>query len=93
LAEHPVEISAAMTAAKTDWVGPGGPFPELKGQTSRRVDLAFFVEGTQEGAPDFEQSLRVYDNGVVGELTFEFGGLQVEGILRKLEVLPDESCE
>jgi hypothetical protein len=57
------------------------------------VDLAFFIENIPGGAPDFEQSLRVYDNGVVGELTFEFAGLEVEGVLRKLEVLPSGNCQ
>ncbi len=92
LADHPVEISAIITGATTTWQGKGEIFPELKGQMSRRVDLAFFVDNQPDSAPDFEQSLRVYDNGVVGELTFEFGGLQVEGVLRKLEVLPSENC-
>lgn len=93
LADHPVEISAAMTGEAKDWEETGKDFPALQGQISRQIDLAFFVEGTPDGLPSFEQSLRVYDNGVVGRLTFEFGGLQVVGTLRTLEVLPDENCE
>ena len=92
LADHPVQISAVITSPATNWQGKGEIFPALKNQPSRRVDLAFFIENMPDGAPDFEQSLRVYDNGVVGELTFEFAGLQVEGVLRKLEVLPSDDC-
>ena len=93
LADHPVQISAVITSPAKDWQGKGEVFPVLKNEPSRRVDLAFFIENMPDGAPDFEQSLRVYDNGVVGELTFEFAGLQVEGVLRKLEVLPSDECQ
>ncbi len=91
--QEPVEISASIGPAATGWVTRGGKFAPLEKVKSRHVDFAFFVADLPDGTPDFEQSIRLYDNGVIGEVNFEFAGLQVEGTLRKLEMLEPQGCE
>ena len=91
--EKPVEISAGF--------GPTLPHPNadiqkfapLKDVPSRHIDLAFFVQNQPDGTPDFEQSIELFDNGVVSKVSFEFGGLPVLGTLRKLEMLEPQKCE
>ena len=91
--EKPVEISAGfgpeLAAGKTK----AEDFAPLKNVPSRHVDFAFFVQNLPDGTPDFEQSIQLFDNGVVSQVNFEFGGLPVLGTLRKLEVLEPQKCE
>ena len=88
--EKPVEISAGFGVAETD--GKAEDFAPLKGVASRHVDFAFFVQNLPDGTPDFEQSIQLFDNGVVSRVNFDFGGLPVLGTLRKLEVLEAKAC-
>ncbi len=91
--QEPVEISASFGPASDNWPTRGGKFAPLEKVTSRHVDFAFFVADLPDGTPDFEQSIQLYDNGVIGEVNFEFAGLKVEGTLRKLEMLEPQGCE
>lgn len=91
--QHPVQISAGFGPASEGWVTRGGKFAPLEKVKSRHADFAFFVADQPDGTPDFEQSIQLYDNGVIGEVNFEFAGLQVEGTLRKLEMLQPQGCE
>ena len=91
--QEPVEISAGFGPASDGWATGGGKFAPLEKVKSRHVDFAFFVADLPDGTPDFEQSIQLYDNGVIGEVSFEFAGLQVEGTLRKLEMLEPQNCE
>lgn len=91
--QQPVQISAGFGPASEQWSSPGGDFAALKKVASRHVDFAFFVADLPDGTPDFEQSVRLFDNGVVAEVEFEFAGLPVRGTLRKLDVLEAQSCE
>jgi hypothetical protein len=68
-------------------------FAVLKNVPSRHIDFAFFVQNLPDGTPDFEQSIELFDNGVVSQVRFEFGGLPVLGILRKLEMLEPQKCD
>lgn len=91
--ERPVEISASFGPTTKEWRSAGGKFAPLERVGSRHVDFAFFVADLPDGAPDFEQSVQLFDNGIVAQVEFEFAGLQVEGTLRKLEVLEPQTCE
>jgi hypothetical protein len=88
--EKPVEISAGFGPPAAN--GTTKDFASLEGIPSRHVDFAFFVEDLPDGTPDFEQSIRLFDNGVVTQVSFEFGGLPVLGTLRKLEMLEPQKC-
>lgn len=91
--QEPVQISASFGPTDDHWSSRGGKFAPLEKIKSRHVDFAFFVADLPDGTPDFEQSVQLFDNGVIAEVNFEFAGLQVEGTLRKLEVLEPEKCE
>ncbi|HEX6120710.1 MAG TPA: DUF1849 family protein, partial [Dongiaceae bacterium] len=91
--EKPVEISAGFAPATTGGKTKAEDFPPLKNVLSRHVDFAFFVQNRPDGTPDFEQSIQLFDNGIVSQVNFEFSGLPVLGTLRKLEVLPAEKCD
>jgi hypothetical protein len=91
--ERPVEISASFGPSESDGKTAAEDFASLRGVPSRHVDFAFFVHNLPDGTPDFEQSIRLFDNGVVSQVSFEFGGLPVLGTLRKLEVLESQKCE
>ena len=91
--EKPVEISAGFGPSLSDGKTKAEDFAPLKNVPSRHVDFAFFVQNLPDGTPDFEQSIQLFDNGVVSRVNFEFGGLPVLGTLRKLEVLEPQKCE
>lgn len=88
----PMDVSALLGAGTKDWAGLKHDFPALKGLTSYPAGLAFFFAERPDGTPDAEQTLRVYENGVVGEITFDFGGIQIKGTLDQLEMLPSGGC-
>lgn len=91
--EKPVEISAGFGRELKGHEAGAKDFPPLKDVPSRHVDFAFFVQNLPDGTPDFEQSVHLFNNGVVSEVNFEFGGLAVLGTLRRLEVLEPQACE
>lgn len=68
-------------------------FPELSGQGSARMRVAFFDRSpaaSREGAatPDYEVGLRLYANGVADEISMIFGDFTVNGALAELVALP-----
>lgn len=91
--EKPVEISAGFGPALSNGRSKAEDFAPLKNIPSRHVDFAFFVQNLPDGTPDFEQSVQLFDNGIVSQVNFEFGGLPVLGTLRKLEMLEPQTCE
>lgn len=91
--QKPVEISAGFAPSTSGGKTKAEDFAPLKNVPSRHVDFAFFVQNLPDGTPDFEQSIRLFDNGIVSQVNFEFGGLPVLGTLRKLEVLPAQKCD
>ena len=90
--EKPVEISAGFGPPLTQPKAQDAAFAQLKNVPSRHVDFAFFVQNLPDGTPDFEQSIELFDNGIVSKVNFEFGGLPVLGTLRKLELLEPQKC-
>lgn len=61
-------------------------FPALSPLASWRMSVAFFdVGGT--GAPDYEVSLRYWENGVADELKMDFGDFAVDGKMTEFELV------
>jgi hypothetical protein len=87
-----MQASAVIGAGETDWSGLSKPFPELKGVTSYPVGLAFYQAEQADGTPDSEQTMRLYDNGVIGSLTFSLGNIKIRAVLDSLQLLPDSGC-
>jgi hypothetical protein len=89
VSDSPMEIGAAIGPAMPQWQDQAKNFPALAHVSSRPVDLAFFMKaGDPEGKPDFEQSMRLYDNGVIGRMSFPFAGVAMVGDLVKLDAVP-----
>jgi hypothetical protein len=93
VSDEPITITAALGPGALHWHDQDKQFPALAKVQSRPVDLAFFLNPGPEGLPDFEQSLQVYDNGVIGKMVFSFAGIPMEGDLRQLDVSSTEKCK
>lgn len=66
---------------------PGGP-TELAGVPSGRFHIAFFNPGPDSQEPDYEVSMRYWDNGVADDLTMNFGDFSMAGKLAEFRLLP-----
>jgi hypothetical protein len=72
---------------------PNANFPALSTLGSARMRIAFFDrnpsnQGAGTGTPDYEVSLRYYENGVADELKMDFGDFVVDGRLGELQAIP-----
>ncbi len=72
---------------------PNPAFPLLAEIGSARMRIAFFdrnVSGQNGGAgtPDYEVSMRYFENGVADELKMDFGEFVVDGRLGELQPIP-----
>lgn len=82
-------VSAVLGAVRTS--DADARWPLLAGP-SRHVGLAFFASSGQAAAPEHEQSLRLYDNGVVDALVLDYGDFRVSAKLRDLEKASPPPC-
>ncbi|WP_374375626.1 EipB family protein [Dongia sp.] len=92
IGEQAMEVGAALGGGDTEWRVPGKPVPELDGQRSFPVGLAYFMSASPEGLPDTEQQLRLFANGVVGHLTFALGDINIQARLDEFRALKAEPC-
>jgi hypothetical protein len=90
--DHAVEIGAALGPGSSVWQNPGEAVPALDDLRSFPVALAFFMGESPEGLPDTEQQLRLYANGVVADLVFALGELQVQARLDSFQEVPADPC-
>ncbi|MDR3441209.1 cell envelope integrity EipB family protein [Telmatospirillum sp.] len=72
--------------------GGSGVSALLLSAPSWRMNMAFFVPEASEPTPDYEVSLRYYQNGVADEVIQSFGNFSLKGTLQKLEPLPKPDC-
>lgn len=71
---------------------PAFDSPLIAGQPSWRMRLAYFNTDEQQSEPDHEQMQRIYANGVVDELQFEYPDFALNASLERLEALPRPDC-
>jgi hypothetical protein len=64
----------------------------LKGLRSWRVRLAYFTSDKAQDSPDYEIGYRLYDNGVVDDIVFDYGDYAIRATLQKLEIKPKNAC-
>ena len=57
------------------------------------VTLSYFEPGIGERTPLYVMSFDLFENGVSGPLTFDFGDFSMKGTLTKLEMLPESGCQ
>ena len=80
--------------ARKNWPGLPKKIPELQGLNSYTVGLAYFLGDKTDAVPDSEQSMRLYENGVVGQLDFDLGEgpIKVRAVLDQLKLQPAPAC-
>ncbi len=67
----------------------GNPlFAPLSGLRSWPVRIAFFPLKTKAEEPQYEIGFRLFENGVSGDITLDYGEYAMKGVLRQLEMLP-----
>ena len=66
---------------------PGGP-QELASLASGRFHIAFFNPGPDSQQPDYEVSMRYWDNGVADDLSMNFGDFVMAGKLAEFKLIP-----
>ncbi len=66
----------------------------LKGQRSWPITIAYFATGSAEGtgAADHEMTFRLFENGVIRELSIDYGTLSVQGKLAEIEFYTPTVC-
>ena len=86
--------TALIGAGEKDWNDMGKKFPELAGVMSYPVGLAYFIGDKTDSTPDSEQSMRLYNNGIVGLFDFDFGqgGIKIRALLSDLKLQPAPGC-
>lgn len=67
---------------------PPGKWPVLAPLPSGRVHVAFFDRGDASLEPDYEVSMRYWENGVADDLDMDFGDFVMKGTLSQLALLP-----
>jgi hypothetical protein len=88
-----VQETALIGGGEKDWNAMGKKFPDLAGHTSYPVGLAYFIGDSTDATPDNEQSMRLYDNGIVGLFDFDFmGGVKIRATLDSLKLQPAPGC-
>ncbi len=85
-------VNAAMGRAIPADTPPAFDSPLIEGLRSWRMRLAYFNSDEQQAEPDHEQMQRVYANGVVDELQFEYPDFALNASLERLEALPQPDC-
>lgn len=73
---------------------PSGPDIDanlLRGR-SWRVRIAYFRVGDTQSEPDYEVSMRMFENGVGVDFLFDYGEFSIRAVLQRLEALPRPEC-
>ena len=87
-----MQASALIGIGEKDWPGLTKKIPELAGKTSYPIGLAYFMGEDNDGVPDQEQYLQLYEDGVLGALTVSFGTMKIRAVLDSLKVQPEPAC-
>jgi hypothetical protein len=66
------------------------PYPDLEKLPNGRVHVAFFDHGSQ--APDYEVSMRYWENGVADDLLMDFGDFVMSAKLSSFRLEPAHHC-
>ncbi len=85
-------VNAAVAQSIPPDTAPSFDSPLIAGVQSWRMRLAYFNVDQEAAEPDHEQALRIYANGVVDELEFDYSDFALEASLERLEPLPSPDC-
>jgi hypothetical protein len=65
-----------------------GKWPDLAKLPSGKFHIAFFDREPDKQQPDYEVSMRYWDNGVADDLDMDFGDFVMDGQLTEFKLLP-----
>ena len=85
-------VSAAVARSIPPGEMPGFRSPLTDEKASWTILLAFFDLDESGSLPEQEQTFRLYENGVVDQLTFDYGDFSVKAVLEELEALSNDGC-
>lgn len=85
-------VNAAITRAIPPGAPPSFDSPLVAGVPSWHMRMAYFDVDQQATEPDHEQAQRIYANGVVDELEFDYRDFALKASLERLEALPSPDC-
>lgn len=89
------QVTAVIGPALAPGAADGSASPlasPLLAHKSWSIRLAYFPPDDQSGVPDFEQTVRLVDNGVAQEMLMDYGDYAIRATLTELEPLPRPSC-
>lgn len=89
-AEGATEINAVIGNPRP-YDGPTES-PFLKGKTQWPVRMAYFPESSSSETPEYETSVRLIENGVIGGMQIDYGDFVVDAVLERIEALPQPRC-
>jgi hypothetical protein len=68
------------------------PKSALLDRPSWRIRLAFFPPHNNIELPDYEESVRLLDNGVMQDMLFDYGDYAIRAKLQQIDALPRPPC-
>lgn len=86
-------VSAVLSQSVPADAELGFDSPLLRGRRSWRLRLAYFGSDETVAEPEHEQTLRLFENGVVDELILDYGDFALRGRLEQLEPVPELDCK
>ena len=87
--DSPYEISAFIGRPLPGSGDRPGPLARTR---SWPVRLAYFAVGAVEPTPEFEMSTVLYENGVAGDMVYDYGDFAIDVRLTELELLARPQC-
>jgi hypothetical protein len=90
--DSPFGVSAVIRKAEPQPPSKDPQLAKLLTAHAWRVKLAFFPQASKEADPDYEISVRLYDNGVVSDMVLEYSNFSLNAKLDKAEALAKPKC-
>lgn len=87
-----LDVTAIFTDKQPGQMLLGTQTPEIGKRPAFRVRMAYFNPDDKTGTPQYETSMRMLDNGVAGDYTFEYPEFTMKAKLERLEALPKPRC-
>lgn len=60
----------------------------LAGQTYYPVTLSYFDEDSTDSTPEYTMTITLYENGVIGRVSIDYGDFVLRGVMSSFEALP-----
>jgi hypothetical protein len=87
-----LDVSALIGSALAGEALLGPNTPTVGNRAGWRVRMAYFNADEQTGVPSYETSMRMLDNGVAADYTFEYPEFTMKAKLERIEALPKPRC-